>query len=96
MVQQISYAQEIRNLMEEQDVVANSSLKIVHPFIGKEDLLRLGGRSQQSMLPYQTMHHMILPSNHDFTQMFVSAEHVRLHHAGPQLLIASLREGLIL
>jgi len=35
---------------------------------------------------------MILPSNHHFTKLVVSAEHITLHHAGPQLLIASLRE----
>jgi len=92
MVQQISYAQEIRNVMEQQEVAASSSLKTLHPFIDKEGLLRVGGRLQQSMLPYQTMHQMILPANHHFTKLVVSAEHIRLHHAGPQLLIASLRE----
>jgi len=61
MVQQISYAQEIRNLMEKQEVAASSSLKTLHPFIDKEGLLRVGGRLQQSTLPYQTMHQMILP-----------------------------------
>jgi hypothetical protein len=35
---------------------------------------------------------MILPSNHHFTKLIVSAEHTRLLHAGPQLLTASLRE----
>jgi len=35
---------------------------------------------------------MILPSNHHFTKLLVSAEHIRFHHAGPQLLIAFLRE----
>ena len=94
IIQQISYAQEIRNLMEQQDVSASSSLKTLHPFIDKEGLLRVGGRLQQYTLPYQTMHHMILPSNHHFTKLVVSAEHIRLHHAGPQLLIASLRETL--
>jgi TRAP-type uncharacterized transport system fused permease subunit len=38
------------------------------------------------------MHQMILPPNHHFTKLIVSAEHNRLHHAGPQLLTASLRE----
>jgi len=90
MVQQISNAQEMKNLMEQQEVAANSSLKTLHPFIDKEGLLRAGGRLQQSMLPYQTMHQMSLPSNHHFTKLVVSAEHIRLHHAGPQLLIASL------
>jgi len=92
VVQQISYAKEMRNLMEQQEVAASSSLKTLHPFIDKEGLLRVGGRLQQYTLPYQTMHQMILPSNLHFTNLVGSAEHIRLHHAGPQLLIASLRE----
>jgi len=92
MVQQISYAQEIRNLMEQQGVSASISLKTLHPFIDKEGILRVGGRLQQSTLPFQTLHQMILPLNHHFTKLVVSAEHIRLHHAGTQLLIASLRE----
>jgi len=92
MIQQISYAQEMKDLMEQQEVTASSSLKTLHPFIDKKGLLRVGGRLQQSMLPYQAMHQMILPSNHHLTKLVVSAEHIRLHHAGPQLLIAYLRE----
>jgi len=45
------------------------------------------------MLPYQAMHQMILPPNHHFTNLVFAAEHLRLHHAGPQLLTASLREN---
>jgi len=90
MVQQNSYAQEMKNLMDQQEVEASSSLKTLLPFIDKEVLLRVGGSLQQSMLPYQKMHQMILPSNHQFTQLVVSAEHIRLQHAEPQLLIASL------
>jgi len=93
MVQQISYAQEMKNVMEKQDVAASSSLNTLHPFIDKEGLLRVGGRLQQSMLPYQAMHQMILPSNHHFTKLVVSADYLRLHHAGPQLLITSLRQN---
>ena len=77
--------------MEQQEVAASSSLKTLHPFMNKEGLLRVGGRLQQSTLPYQTMHQMILPSNHHFTKSVVSAEHIRLHNAGEQLLIVSLR-----
>jgi len=92
MVQQISYAQEMRNLMKQQEVSASSSLKTLRPFIDKEGLLRVEGRLQQSTLPYQTMHQIILPSSHHFTKLVVSAEHISLHHAWPQILIASLRE----
>jgi len=92
MVQQISYAQEIKDLMEQQEVAATSSLKTLHPFIDQEGLLRVGGRLQQSTLPYQTIHQIILPASQHFTKLIASAEHIRLHHAGPQLLTASLRD----
>jgi hypothetical protein len=51
MVKQISYAQEMKDLMEHQEVAAISSLKTLHPFIDQEGLLRVGGRLQQSTLP---------------------------------------------
>jgi hypothetical protein len=92
MVQRIYYAQEMKDLMEHQEVAATSSLKTLHPFIDQEGLLRVGGRLQQFTLPYQAIHQMILPPDHHFTRLVVSAEHTKLLHAGPQLLIASLRE----
>jgi len=92
MVLQITYAQELKNLMDQQEVEASSSLKTLKPFIDKEGLLRVGARLQESTLPYLTMHQMILPSNHHFLKLVVSAEHISIHNAGPQLLIAFLRE----
>jgi hypothetical protein len=91
MVQQISFAPEIKDLTECKAVTSTSSLKTLHPFIDR-GFLRVGGRLQQSTLPYQAIHQMILPANHHFTKLIVAAEHIRLHHAGPQLLIASFRE----
>jgi len=69
--------------MEKLEVAASISLKTLHLFIDKQGLLTVGGKLQQSMLPYKTMHHMILPSNHHFTKLDVSAENIRLHKAGP-------------
>ena len=67
--------------MEQQEVSASSPLKALHPFIDKEGLLRVGSRLQQSTLPYQKMHQMILLSNQHFTKLVVSAENIILHHA---------------
>ena len=78
--------------MEQQEVATSSPVKTLHTFIDKEGFLRVGGRLQQSTLPYQVMHQMILSANHHFTKVVVSAEHLSLHHAGPQLWIASLQE----
>jgi hypothetical protein len=84
MVQQISYSQEFKDLMEQQDVAATSSLKTVHPFTEQEGLLRVGW-IQQSTLPYQAIHQMILPASQHFTKLIVSAEHIWFYHVGPQL-----------
>jgi hypothetical protein len=92
IVQQISYPKEIKDLKKQPRTAATSSLKTLHPFIDQEGLLRVGGRLQQSVLPYEAIHQLILPVNHHFTKLVVSAEQIRLHHAGPQLLIASLLE----
>ena len=73
------------------EFAASSSLKTLHPFINKEGLFRVGGIMQQSTFPYQTMHQTVLPSNHHFTKLVFSADHIRFHHAGPQLLIAYVR-----
>jgi hypothetical protein len=77
MVQQISYAQEIKDLTKQQEVATTSSLKTLYPFIDQEGILRVGGRLQQSILPYQAIHQMIMPASHHFTKLVVSAKHIR-------------------
>ena len=52
MVQHISYAQEMKDLLEHQEVSATSSLKTLHPFIDQEGFLRMGGWLQQYTLLY--------------------------------------------
>jgi hypothetical protein len=78
MVQQISYAQGIKDLTEQQKVATDSSLKTLYPFIDQEGILRVGGRLQQSNLPYHAIHQMILPASHHFIKLIVSAEHIGL------------------
>ena len=59
MVQQNSYAQDVKKLMEKQEVATNNFLKTLQPFIDQEGLLTGGGRLQQYVLPYQTIYQMI-------------------------------------
>ena len=91
MVQGMSYAQELQELRTHQEVFHKSSIISLHPFIDHESLIRVRGRLQQSSLSYGTVHQLILPPNHHLTELIVSAEHIRLLHAGPQLLTASQR-----
>ena len=64
----------------------------IHPFIDEEGYLRVGGRLHYSHLPYESKHQLILPPTHQITKLIIMHEHLRLFHAGPRLLIASLRQ----
>nr|CAI5854253.1 unnamed protein product [Callosobruchus analis] len=55
--------------------------------IGKAKLLKLN-----PYLDKDYKHPILLDSKHPFTHLMVSSEHKRLLHAGPQLLLASIRE----
>jgi hypothetical protein len=81
--QRSSYEQELKELLNHQEVSAKSSLRTLHPFIDDKGVLRVGGRLQQSNLPYHVIHQVILPPRHHFTKLIVSSENIRLHHAGP-------------
>jgi len=58
--------------MEPKEFAASSSLKSLHPFIGKEGSPRVGGSLQQSTLPFQRMHQMILTAKLHFTKFVES------------------------
>lgn len=68
------------------------SLKPLHPFIDSTGIIRVGGRLQNSELPYSQKHQVILPKTSQITNMIISSEHIRLLHAGPKLLLSSLNQ----
>lgn len=64
----------------------------LNPFIDSENIIRVGGRIQNSGFDYNKKHPVILPNKCHFTTILARYEHIRLLHAGPQLLLASIRE----
>ncbi|XP_066157588.1 uncharacterized protein [Euwallacea fornicatus] len=52
----------------------------------------VGGRLRNSAYQFNKKHPMLLSPKHRLTRMLCEHEHRRLMHAGPQLLLASLRE----
>ena len=53
-------------------------------------LLRVGGRQQYSQMSYSKRHPIILHHKHPLTHLIIHSEHLRLLHADPTLLTASL------
>ena len=68
----------------------NSRLIHFRPFLDEHQLLRVGGRIYKSDLSFTQRHPLILDGKDHLTQLIIRSEHVRLNHAGPTLLIASL------
>lgn len=54
--------------------------------------MRVGGRLENSDYCYDKKHPILLQSAHRFTKLLFIHEHKRLMHAGPQLLLASIKE----
>jgi hypothetical protein len=52
---------------QEEEVSLKSTLKNLIPFIDSSGLLRVGGRLQKLLLPFDVKHQMILPPKHYFT-----------------------------
>jgi len=65
----------------------------LNPFLDQEEIIRVGGRLNNA----ENMHRdkknpIVLPANAHFTKLVFNHEHVKLLHAGPQALLASVRE----
>ncbi|KAL0893471.1 hypothetical protein ABMA27_013673 [Loxostege sticticalis] len=88
--QSINFHNEIHALKSGKEI--NGSLKPLHPFIDKENILRVGGRLQNSDISYTQKHPIILVKGSYITTLIIRSEHARLLHAGPKLLLSSLNQ----
>ena len=66
------------------------SLISLNVFLDEDGLLRVGGRQQNSRLSYDRQHPIILHGTHPVSKLLIHAKHLRLLHAGPLLVSASL------
>ena len=90
LTQQHAFATEIEALKKDESLPKSSRLFSLHPLLDSSGLLRVGGRCQNTQMPYSLIHPVILPGKHPITSLLISSEHRRLMHAGPTLLAASL------
>ncbi|GFT28817.1 integrase catalytic domain-containing protein [Trichonephila clavipes] len=56
-------------------------------------LVRVGGRLQNSQLPFNSKHPTILPSQHSISELLIKEQHIAHLHAGPTLLAHVLRQS---
>ncbi|XP_062716565.1 uncharacterized protein LOC134291988 [Aedes albopictus] len=86
-----AFREEFASLATSGQVKPSSKLKSLRPFVD-QSVLRVGGRLRNAAVPEDQKHPFVLPSKHPFTELVARYYHQKLLHAGPQLLISSLRE----
>ncbi|XP_050678653.1 uncharacterized protein LOC126979538 [Leptidea sinapis] len=91
--QQECFNEEIKLISNNKALNRKSKLITLNCFIDSHGLLRIGGRIQNSEFEYDKKHPLILDSKHHFTKLLFKNEHEKLFHAGPQHLLASIRES---
>ncbi|XP_047032656.1 uncharacterized protein LOC124639368 [Helicoverpa zea] len=94
IAQQQTFSVEYKLLKQNKSLSAKSKILPLSPFIDDNDLIRVGGRIQASDFPYDRKHQILLDSSHHLTKLFFRKEHVRQMHAGPQLLLATVRDTI--
>ncbi|XP_072403037.1 uncharacterized protein [Diabrotica undecimpunctata] len=94
MSQRESYTVEINNLLNRQEINTKSKILNLNPFIDQKGLLRVGGRLTNSDYSYDKKHPIIVSAHNPLTKLIFKSEHLKLMHAGPQLLLSSLRQSI--
>lgn len=79
-------------LIKKQCLPKGSPLNKLNVFLDKNKLIRVGGRLQNSSFSYDKKHPFVIQSTHRFSKLLFEFTHKNLMHAGPQLLLATIRD----
>lgn len=90
--QQECFANDIKTLEQQGIVLRKSSILDLNPFM-EDGLIRVGGRLHLSSFLHNKKHPILLPKRHHLTKLIFKQEHIRLGHAGPEQLLASIRDN---
>ena len=84
------FSLEIESLKNKSLAPESSPLFVLHPFVDSDGLVRIGGRVRDAGISYASRHPIVLHGKHPITKLIILSEHLRLLHAGPTLVMASL------
>lgn len=66
IIQKVTFPEEYRDLMKDNDISSNSKLLSLNSFIDENQVIRVGGRIAYSHFDCSTKHPAILPTKHNF------------------------------
>lgn len=88
--QRSTYLLEIRALSAGKAVPRDSDLLKVQPLL-HEDVLRVGGRLENSHLPFVSRHQILLSRHSPIARLIVREAHEKMFHSGVEQVVAKVR-----
>ncbi|XP_070851400.1 uncharacterized protein [Drosophila suzukii] len=89
---QICFMEDRKLLTENKPLYSRSQLLKLSPIICKDGLLRVGGRLDNSQLPADVKHPILLPKSNRITRMILEHEHTTNLHPGVSALFVIARQ----
>lgn len=75
-----------------QTLPSKNRLASLTPFLDNRDIIRVGGRLDNSPYSYEIKHPILMHGKHHLTGIIFRMHHLNLLHAGPQLLLANIQQ----
>ncbi|GFV15868.1 integrase catalytic domain-containing protein [Trichonephila clavipes] len=91
-IQRDHFSMEVSYLSAGKQLPSTNKLIPLTPFYDDSGIIRVGGRLKNSILADSQKHSILLPKTDHIMNLIISDYHLKLLHAGPQLLEAALRE----
>lgn len=92
-ISQIESFPEYTILNKGQNLPNKNALLKFNVFLDANGIMRVGGRLSNSDFQFNKKHPILIQSNHIFSKLLFKQEHLKLLHAGPQMLLASIKEN---
>lgn len=94
-IQQDAYTDELQSLIKKPDgsgLSASSRIIQLNPFLDESGVLRMRSRAQAANASYASRNPVILPSKHEFVDLFIQHVHRTNKHMSEETTIADIRE----
>lgn len=91
LIQQKEFSEEIALLKKGKP--CTSRIRRLAPFLDHENIIRVGGRLRNAPLDYTAKHPILLPKKHYAVDLLIDYYHLRLLHAGPVVLQATITQN---
>ena len=84
LLQQEQFAEEMKSLKAEKEILKNSKFLQFSPFIDQQGPIRAQGRIGKSQLNFETKHPILLQWKHHVVELFLQNDHKNSHHEGTE------------